>query len=116
MPKAHREYAELAPQRLSAWAAGTGADTAAVVQEILGRRAYPEHAYRSCLGVLSLAKRFGKERLEAACARALAIRGVSYKSIKSILENNLDAKPLPRQLDLPAPAHDNLRGTGYFTR
>lgn len=116
MPKAHREHAEWSPQRLIDWAAGTGEATAAVVKEILGRRAYPEHAYRSCLGVLSLSKRFGKERLESASARALAIRGVNYKSIKSILENNLDAKPLPRQLDLPAPAHDNLRGNGYFNR
>jgi transposase len=115
MPKAHREHAEWSPQRLIAWAAGVGQATAAVVEQVLGRRGYPEHAYRSCLGVLSLSKRFGKERLEAACARALAIRGVSYKSIKSILENNLDAKPLPRQLELLPVAHDNLRGTDYYS-
>ena len=114
MPKAHREYAEWTPQRIVAWAGQTGAATAGVVEQILSRKAYPEHGFRSCMGVISLGKRFSKERLEAACRRALAIRGVSYKSIKSILENNLDQKPLPSQLELPPVSHENLRGTHYY--
>jgi transposase len=114
MPKAHREYAEWTPQRIIAWAAQTGPATAGVVEQILSRKAYPEHGFRSCMGVISLGKRFSKERLEAACKRALAIRGVSYKSIKSILENNLDQKPLPEQLDLLPVSHENIRGTHYY--
>ncbi len=114
MPKAHREYAEWTPQRIIAWAAQTGPSTAGVVEQILSRKAYPEHGFRSCMGVISLGKRFSKERLEAACKRALAIRGVSYKSIKSILENNLDQKPLPEQLDLLPVSHENIRGTHYY--
>jgi transposase len=66
MPKDHREYAEWTPPRLIAWAAQTGPATARVVEEILSRRTYPEHGFRSCMGVISLGKRFGKERLEAA--------------------------------------------------
>jgi len=85
-----------------------------VVEQILSRKAYPEHGFRSCMGVISLGKRFSKERLEAACKRALAIRGVSYKSIKSILENNLDQKPLPEQLELLTVSHENIRGTHYY--
>lgn len=114
MPKVHREYAEWSPQRLIAWAATIGESTARVVTEILERRTYPEHGFRSCMGILSLAKRFDKQRLEAACQRALFIKGVSYKSIKSILENNLDQKPLPHQPQLFPVAHDNIRGTTYY--
>ncbi len=114
MPKAHREYAEWTPQRIIAWAAQAGPATAGVVEQILARKAYPEHGFRSCMGVISLGKRFSKERLEAACKRALAIRGVSYKSIKSILENNLDQKSLPEQLDLLPVSHENIRGTHYY--
>lgn len=114
MPRAHREYAEWTPQRIIAWAAQTGTATATVVEQILSRKTYPEHGFRSCMGVISLGKRFSKERLEAACQRALAIRGVSYKSIKSILENNLDLKPLPRPLDLLPVSHENIRGTHYY--
>ena len=87
-----------------------------MVETILSRRTYPEHGFRSCMGIISLAKRFDKERLEAACQRALSIKGINYRSIKSILENNLDQKPLPSQSG-PEPssvAHDNIRGTDYY--
>jgi transposase len=84
------------------------------VEEILSRRAYPEHGFRSCMGVISLGKRFGTERLEAACERALYIKGVNYKSIKSILENNLEQKPLPNRQEPPAVAHGNIRGPQYY--
>ncbi len=116
MPKSHREYAEWTPQRLCAWAGQTGAACAQAVETILARRAYPEHGFRSCMGIISLAKRFGKERLEAACARAIAIKGINYRSIKSILENNLDSKPLPQKTQPTLPPHDNIRGKDYYTQ
>ena len=114
MPKAHREFAEWTPQRIISWASHTGTATAQVVENILSRRAYPEHGFRSCMGIISLAKRYTKERLEAACHRALTIKGISYKSIKSILENNLDQKALPGQLELLTVSHENIRGTDYY--
>jgi transposase len=114
MPKAHREFAAWTPQRMISWAAQNGIATARVVENILARKAYPEHGFRSCMGIISLAKRYSKERLEAACGRAVAIKGVTYKSIKSILENNLDQQSLPRQMNLPPVAHENIRGTDYY--
>jgi transposase len=114
MPPSHREYADCTPGRLISWASQTGKSTAAVVESILSRRAYPEHGVRSCMGILSLGKKFGRERLEAACERALFIRGVSYATIKSILKNNLDQKPLPKQQELLTVTHDNIRGTDYY--
>ena len=115
MPASHREYAEWTPERIVSWAAGTGKATARVVEFILSRKVYAEHGFRSCMGVISLGKRFSKERLEAACERALYIKGVNYRSIKSILENNLDQKPLPlQQQELLPVAHENLRGTDYY--
>jgi len=114
MPRAHREFAAWTPQRIISWAGETGPATAQVVENILARKAYPEHGFRSCMGVISLARRYSKERLEAACKRALSIKGVTYKSIKSILENNLDQKALPVQMALPAVIHANIRGTDYY--
>jgi len=66
------------------------------------------------MGIISLGKRFGKERLEAACERALFIKGINYTSIKSILNNNLDQKPLPKQPELLTVTHENIRGTDYY--
>jgi transposase len=114
MPRAHREYAEWTPERLVSWAAGTGKATAQVVEAILSRKLFPEHGFNSCMGVISLGKRFTKERLEAACERALYIKGVNYRSIKSILENNLDQKPLLKQQELLPVTHENIRGTDYY--
>jgi len=114
MPRAHLEFAEWTPERFISWGARIGEATARAIEDVLSRRAFPEHGFRSCLGILSLEKRFGPERLEAACARAVLIKGVNYRSIKSILENNLDSKPLkPRQEPLPF-FHENIRGNGYY--
>ena len=48
-------------------------------------RRHPEQGYRSCLGVMRLAKTFGRDRLEAACERAVNINARSYSSLHSIL-------------------------------
>jgi transposase len=114
MPKAHREFAAWTPQRIVSWAAETGKDTARVVEIILSRKAHPEQGFRSCMGVISLAKRYSRERLEAACSRALAINGINYQSIKSILANNLDQTSLPSQSTQPPVAHANIRGGDYY--
>ena len=93
----------------------TGSDTAALVTTILEERPHPEQGYRPCLGILRLGKRYSPERLEAACHRALAIGGASYRSIKSILEHGLDRVPLEEQATLELPQeHDNLRGPDYY--
>ncbi|MFH1753426.1 MAG: IS21 family transposase [Candidatus Omnitrophota bacterium] len=115
MPKSHREYLEWSPSRIINWAKTIGEYSAKVVETILTSRGYPEQGYRSCLGILRLAKRYSPERLEAACKRAVAIRGLSYRSIESILKNGLDKHELPELTPQGAIAHENIRGGGYFT-
>jgi hypothetical protein len=56
----------------------------------------------------------GRERLEAACSRALEIGASSYSSVNSILKNNLDRRRPAMPADGPAIAHDNIRGPTYF--
>jgi transposase len=115
MPKAHQEFAAWTPQRMIAWSAQNGPATAQVIENILSRRAYPEQGFRSCMGVISLAKRYSQERLEKACQRALTIGGISYRSIKSILDHNLDQRPLQFQMSLDSVTHNNIRGSEYYT-
>lgn len=73
MPKAHQLHLEWTPSRFITWARTIGPQTAALVEAILADRPHPEQGYRSCLGILRLAKRDGDTRLEAACARAVAV-------------------------------------------
>jgi transposase len=117
MPASHRHYAQWTPERLIKWAEEAGGQTAALITAVLESRPHPQQGFRSCLGVMGLGKTYGPERLEAACARALALGTMSYKSIQSILKTGLDGQPLPRkekhQLELPID-HDNIRGPGYY--
>jgi transposase len=117
MPKSHREHLEWSPSRLIEWARTIGPQTAALVEAILADRPHPEQGYRSCLGILRLAKGYGIERLEAACARAGAVHARSYRHVDAILKHGLDRLPLATeahaQLTL-VPAHENLRGPAYY--
>jgi len=115
MPKSHREYLDWPPSRLVSWAKTIGPHAAAVVETILAEPVYPVQGYRRCLGILRLGKQYGEERLEKACERALAIRSLSYQTVKSILRTGSDQRPLrkARQEALPLD-HDNIRGPRYF--
>jgi len=114
-PEAHRKYYEWTPARIINWAAQTGPETAALVENILSSRAHPEQGYRSCLGIISLGKKFSAERLEAACKRAVSIKAYSYKSVKSILKAGLDRHLIVKQKEvIPTLYHDNIRGKEYF--
>lgn len=115
MPKAHRDYAEWTPERLVRWASGIGKSTSDLVAAILSKKIHPQQGFRSCLGIISLSKNFGKERVEAACTRALAIGGTSLGSVKSILQASLDKKPLPEpKRAAPTIVHSNIRGREYY--
>ncbi len=116
MPKAHQYYAEWTPGRLIGWAEKTGAACAQVVETILASRPHPQHGFRSCLGIMRLGKRYGDDRLEAACRRAIAIGACSYKSIESILKHDLDRQPLPKQPETATTDvhHVNVRGPNYY--
>ena len=79
----------------------------------VGRHA--TQGYRSCLGILRLERRYGRERLEAACARALAVRARSYRHVDSILKHGLDRLELQETQETSAPLlHSNLRGPEYY--
>jgi transposase len=117
MPEAHRQHAQWTPSRITEWAGKTGPATAALVGQIIAGRPHPEQGYRAALGIIRLAGRYGSDRAEAACARALALRSHSYRSVESILRAGLDRRPLPGDAPQlpPHPAHANVRGPGYYT-
>jgi transposase len=116
MPKAHRAHLEWSPSRLLRWGATIGPATEALVQQILKSRPHPEQGYRSCLGLLRLAKQYGPERLNAACDRARVAGARSYRHVDAILKHGLDRQPLliDGAETTPALTHDNVRGPAYY--
>lgn len=117
MPAAHRAHKDWTPQRLIHWGATIGVCTGRFVTAMLERHRHPEHGYRGCLGLLSLAKRYGPVRLEAACAKAIEIDAVYYRHVRDILArgtDRLEATDATTATAWVSPAHDNLRGPGYY--
>jgi len=115
MPQGHRQQAEWTPVRLAQWAGESGAATRSLVEKILANHYHPEQGYRSCLGIMRLGKKYGQDRLEAACRRATNIPSPRYQHIESILKLGLDQKPFePEQPVLPALTHEFVRGAEYY--
>ena len=114
MPSSHRRYADWTPEHLRRRAGEIGPNTSALVEIILRERPHPEQGFRASIGIIGLAKAHGRDRLEAACGRALTIGARSYTSVNSILKNNLDRRRPAKATDGPAILHSNIRGPGYF--
>jgi transposase len=62
MPSSHRRYADWTPERLRRQAGEIGQNAAALVEIILRERTHPEQGFRACIGILRLAKTYGRER------------------------------------------------------
>ncbi len=115
MPGSRRRHAQRTPQRITGRAAETGPATANLAEKIIASRPHPGQGYRAALGIIRLAGRYGAERAEAACARALRLRSYCYRSVESILRTGLDRQPLPGGTPAlpPHPARVNVRGPDY---
>ena len=115
MPSAHRRYAEWTPARMMSEAAKIGPATVALFEAIMKAKPHPEQGFRSCLGIVGLARSYGVTRLEAASRRGNDIGATTYGSIKSILQNGLDkAYANSKAPDAPPIRHANIRGRGYY--
>lgn len=115
MPASHRAHRDWSPAKLITWGEGIGKSCGALVRWQMEHRPHPEQGYRACLGLRKLARQYSADRLEAACARALAIRSPSYPSVNSILKSGVDRQPLPAQPNQKAlPLHDDVRGADYY--
>jgi transposase len=115
MPSSHRRYAEWTPDRFRRWARTIGPNTEALVIAILTHRPHPEQGFRTCLGVLRLYRGIEPARAEAVSARALEIGAMNYRSVASILANNLDRVAARQSRDEPTLFdHPNVRGPRYF--
>ena len=114
-PKSHQKYLEWTPTRLVEWAGTIGPFTLRFVETLLVTKPHPEAGYRAGMGLRPLLSEYGRERLEAACTRAVRCKLYRLGNIRSILATKLDQQPLP-QLVAPAEpvVHDNLRGATYY--
>jgi len=113
MPSHHRFMAEWSSERLTHWAGETGPETRVMVERIMGACGHPEQGFHMSMGVINLAKKYGKERLEMACKRANEFGAYRYRAVKNILEKELDNDGKETE-SVSLPDHKNIRGQSYY--
>jgi len=86
-----------------------------MVRALMARGAHPEQGFRAALGLMRLETRYGKERLEGACRRALFFELHSFRGVRNILESGLDRIPPESEAASKEKIHPNLRGRGYYS-
>ncbi|RVN77142.1 IS21 family transposase, partial [Sinorhizobium meliloti] len=115
MPSAHRRFADWTIERIQREASAMGPDVALLCERILADRPHPEQGFRACLGIIRLNKSFGRDRVNAACGRALEIGARTYGSVRSILDNHLDRTAASNGAAPHEPIHHaNIRGPRYY--
>lgn len=98
---------------LLAMARHIGSCTVDAIKLMLQNSIYMEQNYKACFGMLMLRKKYGEQRLEDACKRALQGSRVNYTMIKNILERGLDKQVLIEH-DVSIPTHENIRGSQHY--
>ena len=127
-PDSHREYAKWTPERIVEWGKNIGPQTAALIESVIASKPHPEQGFRSSLGIIRLADKFGKDRLELASRKSLKISSPTYKTVKTMLQRNMESVPIEvpsfgtlvkaeaggsgDQLELLAK--ENVRGQDYY--
>jgi len=114
MPAQHRFYAQWSPERFTKWAQSIGDDAAEMIRIVLKSRKHPEQAFKSCMGILNLVKKYEPARVNKACGRALEFGFHSCKRIKNILDRGLEQEPPVESKELTISSHHNIRGNQYY--
>ena len=113
-PQHHRDYGNWSPEIMVQRGQEIGPGTAKLFAAIMASRAVAEQGFRTCQGILRLEQLYGRERLEAACSRSLAVRGLTYKTVSSMLKASLESQPLPEQPVQLSILHSHLREVASF--
>lgn len=113
--KAHQYMGDWSKERILSWGRQIGPATSHLVEQVLQRSRHDQIGIRACLGLLSLHKEYGQERLEAACRRAATAGSWSVSSLRSMLKHGLDQQLQQLVIpDLHHIIHANIRGAKYF--
>lgn len=111
LPSSHRYMLGLTPDYFIQWANGVSPEVSLYIRKLLLSKSHPEQSYKSCQGIQSLTRKFGKEKLIHACKSALELEVYNYMFIKNIMEKNHQNE----NHQIPVlPLHENIRGAESY--
>jgi transposase len=114
LPPAHVRVLQGEPKALSAWAAGVGPSTAAMLRHHLQERSDAANGLRAAHKLRDLARLFGEARFEEVCIYALALSITALRSIESILRQDADKRNQSPHRSTATAIHENVRGPNYY--
>ena len=110
MPPNHqamRQYGEFDGNRYRGWAKNIGENTYLLIDSILSGYKVEQQGYKSCMGILQSAKKYGNKHLEESCKKAREMGSNTYSTVMMFVKQK-PAEPKP------APEHENIRGSAYY--
>ena len=114
-PPTHKYVSEWSPQRFIKWGRKISPEVEQVITKILDSRKHPEQAYKSCMGLLSLSKKYDPNDYIKACKKALLLNCTNYKFIKNTLTTKAFSLTDQQELELfKIPDHKNIRGKEMY--
>ena len=114
MPQRHRKQRETDRRdgdSYRKWASAIGKNTVTAIDALLRSKHVEQVSYRSCMGILQMEKKYGRDALEQACWSAMSAGDVRYATIKKYIENPPNSQVAKLS---PLPAHENLRDPSEF--
>ncbi len=110
MPQNHQFVDGWNPDRLISWAEKKGGSVKEFIQLMLDQREHPQQAFKACLGVLNLGKKYNDQAMQAVCKKAIEINSISQRFIANSLKNKAYKIEDQDPDDMKLPFHENIRG------
>ena len=114
MPATHQFVEGWNTERFTRWASNIGGSVETFIELLIESKEHPQQAFKSCLGVLNLGKRYKSEDMEKVCKRALEYNTISFRFIDNALKNNVHKMDEDIVLNLKLPLHENIRGRDNY--
>jgi len=110
MPTTHQFVNGWGTDRFVKWASQMGGSIETFIELLLESKEHPQQAFKSCMGVLNLGKKYKPEDLEKVCKKAIEYNSISFRFIHNALKNNVHKMEQDDAIDLKLPLHENIRG------
>ena len=117
MPARHQKVGDWNAERFISWAQSMGPNVEEVIRSVLGGCRVEQQGYRTCMGILKMNDKYGAERLETTCAKALSYTpNPTYRNISTILKTGQDkvAPSKAAQESKDNERHSFIRGAKYY--
>ena len=117
MPPQHQKVGDWNAERFTSWAQSMGPNVEETIRSVLAGCRVEQQGYRTCMGILKMSDKYGIERLEAACARALSYTpNPTYRNISAILKSGQDKVMPPKAAkeNKGSEQHSFVRGAKYY--